>query len=328
MTVVEGFDSEYRPFNYRDELSKTYQVKPVKVPSYRDMTIETQTTHFAKLRQLNIDPLSLTDKTVSEALHLLKKSGRPDKELSNAYINSIYSTMKRINPALSTSASKLGFPRKNRKTVIDDRLDLHHGIKQMLTTIIKYVANFTTVEPRKIESRRVIDTIIASILTLLTNLRSTELFKLQLKHLEMISQDTPITINTKCQSHVITVMKIKPLYDLLYPKLKNIILSRELKFNLDYLEDPKSITRDESNIILLSCKNDTINKTFYELYIRINQKRPNVTLGLKTIRSFNLTLMMDPDDFLEHQEVWKKFKEQNEKKKDDLEHLYDENVSE
>ncbi|KAG6558535.1 very late factor 1b-2, bracovirus particle protein [Microplitis demolitor] len=261
---------------------------------YREMTIETQKIHKAKLAKLKIEISQLNNSNIEEYLNKIKMDGRSSKELSNSYVNAIYSTVKLLNPSLTKTASEMKYLRRSRRVPVEEYLDTVLGVKQLIEKIKQYTESFINIDERKIESRRKIDTIIAITVTMLTNLRTTELLQLEIKHLYQIAQKKPITLKLSYNKEQrIDILLTETISSSMYKNIINMVLSREIWCDNSFNNTSQI---KQSCIKLISCKNDTINKTFSEFYVQINSKKPKLTLGLKTIRSCNSTRLVQHID--------------------------------
>ncbi|KAG6558456.1 very late factor 1, bracovirus capsid protein [Microplitis demolitor] len=268
---------------------------------YHKSTLKTHNAHLKKLKDLNIDPLSLTDKTISDKLMDIKKSGSNGKELSIHYINGIYATIKRIQPSLTKSRRDLGLRSKNSGKSTKRSTDVFIGTKNLLTTIVRDVKRLNTVESYKADPRRIIDTKIAIVLTLLTNLRSSELLQLRVKHIDLIKRELPLSIRTKHRNTSIKILKMAKLFDVLYPKVIKMALSRDGLYTKSLDTDFETQIKNNpviQNTLLVSCKVDTINKVMRQIYENVNGMQPSVALGLKSIRSLNTTIMINHKELL------------------------------
>ncbi|XP_044592852.1 uncharacterized protein LOC123270768 [Cotesia glomerata] len=254
---------------------------------YRTMTIETQKIHKAKLAKFSneLKISKIDDSNVANFLKTIQDKSRSDKKLSKSYVNAIYSTLKLLNPSLTKTASEMDFPRKNRKFSSDEYLDTISGVKKVVEQMTQFTESFKNIEIQKVESRRKIDTMIAITMTALTNLRTTELLQLELKHLYQIAHGIPITLKLSYnKEQIIDVLLTDILTNQTFKNIINMVLSRELWCKNNFNSESQI---KQSCIKLISCKNDTINKTFSELYVQINNKKPKLTLGLKSVRSHN-----------------------------------------
>ncbi|KAG6558479.1 very late factor 1b-1, bracovirus particle protein [Microplitis demolitor] len=278
------------------------------VMKYRISTINTRRAHLKKLQMLNIEIHDLNNENIIEALKKLQTaSNKNGKKLTVSYINIIYSTIRKLNPFLTVSASKFGFPRHNRTTLneLADNIDII-GLKRLFEIIFQYTYNFKLINSYKITSRATVDTAITMMLVVITNLRFEQLSSLRVHDLKMIaaSKTTSILINSRVST--VKVVKTTELFDPLYTCIINMILSREefvnRQFNTDYKVDYSKNINDGCQQILvnktntddfpiISCKKDSINKTIYELYVKTHERKPTISLGITLIKKMKNCLI-------------------------------------
>ncbi|CAD6220565.1 GSCOCT00011558001.2-RA-CDS [Cotesia congregata] len=268
---------------------------------YHSSTLKTHNAHLKKLQKLGINLLSLTDETINDQLMQIKKSGADSKELSNNYINGIYATIRRLRPSLTKTRRELGLHLQNNPNSIYRDQDTFMGTMKMLLDIVKDITETNILECTRLRPRRIVDTQIAIVLTLLTNLRSSELMQLQVKHINMIDRELPLSIQTKHRNTSIKILRMGKLFDGLYPQIVKLALHRDKLYN-STTNSNFSVTIKQNTVVqntfLISCKIDTINKVLREFYERSNKKKPPYALGLKSIRTLNTTIMITHNELL------------------------------
>nr|CAR40190.1 putative VLF-1 protein [Chelonus inanitus] len=265
--------------------------------AYRPSTIKTHEAHLKKLKQLNIVVSKITNNNVEEVLKYIQKSSPSGKEFSIAYINSIYASIKRENPNVTKHIEYLDRYQSNPLAVNDEKI--LDGMKNLIIDTVKNVRDFVDGKYTEMESKRLIDTRLAILLTLLTNLRSSELLQLRIKHLHMIDREQTVSIRAKHRIESIKILKMGKLFDLLYPMIIKVVMKRDKLDQHCSLNDliNNTINNSEYNeVLLISSQSDSINKTLRELYANVNQSEPSTALGLKIIRSLNTTLMVQHNE--------------------------------
>ncbi|XP_057339891.1 uncharacterized protein LOC130677229 [Microplitis mediator] len=305
MTTINKLARQSNP-NLFDDLASTQHIDSnivvyQNIMKYRISTINTRRAHLKKLQMLNIDIHDLNNENIIETLKKLQEaSNKNGKKLTVSYINIIYSTIRKLNPFLTVSASKFGFPRHNRTTLneLADNIDIV-GLKKLFGIIFQYTYNFKSINFYKITSRATVDTAITIMLVVITNLRFEQLSNLRVHDLKRIAASKPTSIQINSRITTVKVIKTAELFDTLYTCIINMILSRE-EFVNRQLNNIYTVDHSKNNnnrcqqilinktntddMLIISCKKDSINKTIHELFVKIHERKPTISLGITLIK--------------------------------------------
>lgn len=193
---------------------------------------------------------------------------REDKHVKDSYLATIITTLKLINPNI-TSAAKLNLKRKSKPHMIT--VEESQAIEELISESFSFLRNGTFTDTR-IEN----DTKLAVVLTFLTNLRVNELKQLTLQDLERIKNKERILIKTKRNFDPISIVKFGNLFDSIYPFILRYISYRNSQISSD-----KLITIAPSGLNL------TIKRFF------MSKLNKNASYGLKIIRVYTTTKLID-----------------------------------
>lgn len=304
----------------------------------RSSTVNTRHAHLKKLQSMNIDINNLNNDNIVDILKQLQTtSNKNGRKLTPSYINIIYSTLRRLNPSLTVKISKLGFSRRGR-LVIDNPLNNIEiiGLKELIITIFRYAVTFKEVNYLRVPSRATIDTAIAMVLILITNLSFNQLVKLRVRDLKTIAHDNSISITIKSGNSAVKVKKMANLYNPLFICVVNMVLSREefmkrnfinnvdVKYNRvniydyndeDYCDRINVNKIDDDDVQVISCKKDSINKTIHELYMRFHKKKSTISLGITLIEKMK-KIKKIKDDLIDTEKILSLLSETNDAKED------------
>ncbi|KAG8148334.1 uncharacterized LOC118070394 [Chelonus insularis] len=272
-----------------------------KVASFKESTVSMHLSHVKKLQKLKINVANINNNNVVSILNYIKNTGCRRKKLSNSYVNVIYSTLRLLNSSLDRSASKMGFPRKHRTADRSNNIceESINDMKQLFKMMLRYIKNFTSTHSHKFDARSIIDTSIAVVLLVITNLQPNEIFELKFENLQMMADGVSFTTTVKKRKVLRTISVSTSLYNTLYTNIEKMILNREKICDLS-VNDKQYINKKNekvNKIHVISCTRDSINKTIYEMYVRYNKRVPFVDLGLTFMYKIKNEIIKTTDEF-------------------------------
>lgn len=285
---------------------------------YSASTIKTHKAIFKLVKSVNFDPYAINDDNIERVLNAIKNRGDSEgkrKRYSRSYMSVVVSTLRAFNPTtLTKHASQLGLPRENNDKRNIERGQLFPYAEKIIFNCIEKLYNkfgkFEFDSYRQTNMTRVeIDTCIAVSLVLCTNMRSSEIFQLNMEHLFAILNRTPVTIYIKKKVEAYVVTTVEPLFSELYPSLVRAI-GTVLVLNLDHrnklnkhrtnnLIEKSDFTRFVMNPtegafrskFVISCTDNAINKQL-KVQFSLLRADDSSSAGLNFIRTVNTTMLL------------------------------------
>lgn len=270
---------------------------------YSDSTIRTQKSIFKSVQKVNFNPYKITNSNINSLIIALKENN--EKKYSDAYISTIISTLRIFNPTtLTKTATELGFKRRNK----NNQLVIHSGavipaIKKMVTYCLEVLHDnfnpvlFSNYHEPVLLTKAEINTIIAVAIVTCTNIRISELMQLTVLNLYEIFGGQVIAIKFKKKFTSRTIEKMEPLFSniynlVLYAVGTILVMDQKLRETdfLQFVANPNDEIFSKQKLINTS--QDTINKSLKQFYALVNEKKNEIALGLKIIRTLNTTTLL------------------------------------
>lgn len=228
-------------------------------------------SHRRKLNSVGIRIEMLNNDNIKAVFDTLKQL-KP--KLSQNYLISVLHTIKKENENVTRTAKALNLKKSKRisnpETTVGFLKILHHAIKN--------------INKRHQIIRREIDTIIAIVVAIMTNVGSKELLLMKVKHLTELVENKKSTLFRLTELNSFPIQKYEPLFGKYYDGVLSAIKFRELE-----IYGKQDINLDT---FVITCKIDSINKIIKEWYLQFMVKIPKESLGIQYIRKLNTSLIL------------------------------------
>lgn len=232
-------------------------------------------SHIKLLEENGVDISQITNANVKVILDSLTRKNK--QPLSGNYKISILQTIKFYNKGTVTvTGSQLNIKRnRNRESMTREHI-------AALVKLVNYAYNYKFQNTVTTETRSLLDTLIAIILTVSSNSKISTLVKLQVGEYEALKANNETIVSKAGGVKLIAEPSLLPLVS---KKLDSMIAYRNKLYQLS----------DNDNNFLLSCSTDIINKRIRELVLMLTLRDThlsNLHIGMRSVELLNRDILL------------------------------------
>lgn len=255
------------------------------LPYFVAMSSGTRRSHIKKLNSCDIKINELTNSNIRLAFEKVRKLY---PNLSDNYLISILTTVKKLNENVTVTPKYMKLHKKKRAIFGQTSPETMIGLTRVLKHTLRYLYY-------DMKSKRDIDTVIAILVAVCTDVGSNELLVMRQKHLFELKENKPCSLMVKRKYSNAPVRKVEPLFD----KFIDFILAA-IEYRVAVIGDDAQATAATKVIEL---RIDSVNKCINELYNQLNGKRPTESLGIQILRKLNKSTLVDIVEQVEQNEL-------------------------